>query len=170
MSDPTDRAPGPPDPEAAPSITQALNDRWQAEAARWTTIVEIALTETRLAGSSALALLGIALAGAVLAPVCWLLLMALVTLGLVGLGMGMAMALSLVLLAHLLGAAVLVWLARRLMGNLRFGHTLDALGRTRRRAEPSGTAAEAPEEPAAGRTLPPIEADAAHPVPRHPPA
>jgi len=121
------------DPTEAPSLSRALRDRWQAEAGRWTTVGEIVLTETRLAGTSAVALLGIALAIAVLALVCWLLFMTLVTIGLVALGLGPAGALGLVLGIHLLAVLCLALLARRLLPNLRFEHTLDALGRSRRR-------------------------------------
>jgi len=119
-----------PGPGAEPGPVDALRQRWQAETDRWATVARIALTETRLAGGSALVLIGLAAAATVLVMVCWLLLMALLTLGLVTLGLGAAAALATVLVAHLLAIAVIAVVARRCIADLRFDHTRRALGRT----------------------------------------
>jgi len=119
-----------PGPEAEPGPVDALRQRWQAETDRWATVARIALTEIRLAGGSALVLIGLAAAATVLVMVCWLLLMALLTLGLVALGLGAAAALATVLGAHLLAIVTIAVLARRCIADLRFDHTRRALGRT----------------------------------------
>ena len=104
-------------PAAEPSPTTdgllgAFAERLRAQFDRGSSTLRLALAESRLAASSAALLLGIAVAGAALAVIVWLLLVALAAYALWLLGASPGLALGVLLLAHLvaLGAPWRCWL------------------------------------------------------------
>lgn len=113
-----------------------LKARADAEVSRYRTLVEIALVESRVAAFSTLLLFGIVLCAVVLLLFVWILLMALATLGLASLGLGLAASLGMLLAVHAVGLVSLGLFGHGLLKNLRFSHTLSALGH-----EDSGDAA-----------------------------
>ena len=157
-------------PDDDPGLFAALAERVAAELSRASLVLETALVESRLAASSLLLLLlavGVAL---VLVTVSWALLMALAALGLAALGLGPAGGLAVVLAVHAVALVALGLVARVLAKNLRFGHTLRALGRDpealARRAREG--LAEAASEVAGGAARAAADAVEAPPPPRPP--
>jgi len=119
-------------------IVGALGERLSAGIEHGATTLRLALAETRLAATSAILLVGIALGTLVLAILIWLLLVALAGYGLWAIGLSPAFALLVLLGVHVAAALALGLLARRLMRDLRFAHTRRALADARF-AAPEGT-------------------------------
>ena len=116
-------------PESTDGLLAALGERVLAQAERGSGTLRLALAETRLAASSAAVLLAIAILGAALAIVMWLLLMALAGYLLWLVGVPLAGVLVTLLLAHAGAAFGLALAARRLSRDLAFAHTRRALAR-----------------------------------------
>lgn len=105
------------------TLIAAFGERLSAQVERGGSTLRLALAETRLAAVSAAALLGLAVAAALMGIVIWLLLAALAGYGLWALGLSPPAALGLLLVIHLIAVGVMGWIGTRLAADLRFAHT-----------------------------------------------